>query len=310
MFAMVGGLGTENQQAVRDYLNQQKVPQLYVSTGRATSAPSTSKYPWTIGWQPDYVQEGIISGRYVEGEHPEREDRRPLPERRLRQGLPRRASEGAPAQRAIVASQGYPRNGGAAAVQPLIAQLQRVRRRHVAGHRDADGVDHGARVGVPARLEAGPDRQLGRRHRRVHDGRAAVAGSADAVNGVVSDDLPKDPPNPAYANDPQVKLYKQIMDQVRAVVPEAAGRHALLLRHGEGLHVRQALYRAGKNPTRQSLMNAVAHLTINERSAGSEPGVKLRHVAEERIPDPLPEAASGTTNGHWTEFGDLVRTRR
>ena len=33
VFAMVGGLGTENQQAVRAYLNQRKVPQLYVSTG-------------------------------------------------------------------------------------------------------------------------------------------------------------------------------------------------------------------------------------------------------------------------------------
>ena len=33
VFAMLGGLGTENQLAVRDYLNDKKVPQLYVSTG-------------------------------------------------------------------------------------------------------------------------------------------------------------------------------------------------------------------------------------------------------------------------------------
>jgi branched-chain amino acid transport system substrate-binding protein len=33
VFALVGGLGTEPQQAVRRYLNLNKVPQLYVSTG-------------------------------------------------------------------------------------------------------------------------------------------------------------------------------------------------------------------------------------------------------------------------------------
>ena len=36
VFAIVGGLGTEPQTPVRPYLNQQKVPQLYVSTGATT----------------------------------------------------------------------------------------------------------------------------------------------------------------------------------------------------------------------------------------------------------------------------------
>ena len=36
VFALVGGLGTEQQLAVRAYLNQRKVPQIYVSTGAAT----------------------------------------------------------------------------------------------------------------------------------------------------------------------------------------------------------------------------------------------------------------------------------
>src|SRR5712691_11057799 len=48
VFAMVGGLGTEPQTAVRDYLNQSKVPQLYVSTGATTWGRDYKKYPWTI----------------------------------------------------------------------------------------------------------------------------------------------------------------------------------------------------------------------------------------------------------------------
>ena len=64
-FALVGGLGTEPQQAVEAYLNQQKVPQLFVSTGATTFDHDYAKYPWTIGWQPDYAAEGVIYGKYI-----------------------------------------------------------------------------------------------------------------------------------------------------------------------------------------------------------------------------------------------------
>ena len=49
------------------YLNQQKVPQIYVSTG-ATEWGARDKHashPYTIGWQPDYQAEGAIYGRYI-----------------------------------------------------------------------------------------------------------------------------------------------------------------------------------------------------------------------------------------------------
>ncbi|MCW2963561.1 MAG: amino acid-binding protein, partial [Actinomycetia bacterium] len=61
-FALVGGLGTEPQAAVRQYLNDNKVPQLFVSTGATTFDRDWSQYPWTLGWQPDYEAEGAIYG--------------------------------------------------------------------------------------------------------------------------------------------------------------------------------------------------------------------------------------------------------
>jgi branched-chain amino acid transport system substrate-binding protein len=64
-FALVGGLGTETQTAVRDYLNQQGVPQLFVSTGATTFDRDWAEYPDTLGWQPDYEAEGAIYGKYV-----------------------------------------------------------------------------------------------------------------------------------------------------------------------------------------------------------------------------------------------------
>ena len=64
-FALVGGLGTEPQLAVRQYLNDNKVPQLFVATGATTFDRDFAQYPWTIGWQPDYEAEGAIYGKYI-----------------------------------------------------------------------------------------------------------------------------------------------------------------------------------------------------------------------------------------------------
>ena len=64
-FALVGGLGTEPQLSVRQYLNDNKVPQLFVATGATTFDRDYATYPWTIGWQPDYEAEGAIYGKYV-----------------------------------------------------------------------------------------------------------------------------------------------------------------------------------------------------------------------------------------------------
>ena len=64
VFAMVGALGTPTHTAVLDFLKQNKVPDLFVSSGsRSWNQPD--KYPTTFGWQPDYTIEGKILGDYV-----------------------------------------------------------------------------------------------------------------------------------------------------------------------------------------------------------------------------------------------------
>ena len=65
VFALVGGLGTEAQESVVAYANQQKVPQIYVSTGATEWGAKFNEHPWTIGWQPDYQAEAAIYGRYI-----------------------------------------------------------------------------------------------------------------------------------------------------------------------------------------------------------------------------------------------------
>ena len=62
VFAVVGSLGTEVNQAMQPYLNSAKVPHVLVSTGASDFGKDYKKYPWTIGWQPDYVSEGRLYG--------------------------------------------------------------------------------------------------------------------------------------------------------------------------------------------------------------------------------------------------------
>ena len=57
-------LGTPTNTAIHKYLNQQKVPQLFVATG-ATKWNDPKNYPWTMGWQPSYQGEGHIYAKYV-----------------------------------------------------------------------------------------------------------------------------------------------------------------------------------------------------------------------------------------------------
>jgi branched-chain amino acid transport system substrate-binding protein len=57
-------LGTPTNSAVHKYLNQKKVPQLFVATG-ASKWDDPENYPWTMGWQPNYRNEARIYARYI-----------------------------------------------------------------------------------------------------------------------------------------------------------------------------------------------------------------------------------------------------
>ena len=65
IFADVGSLGTEHNQAIRPMLNQRKIPQILVATGASYWGLQYKQFPWTIGWQPDYIAEGRAYGEWI-----------------------------------------------------------------------------------------------------------------------------------------------------------------------------------------------------------------------------------------------------
>jgi branched-chain amino acid transport system substrate-binding protein len=57
-------LGTPPNSAIHKYMNQKQVPQLFVATG-ASKWGKPKEFPWTMGWQPDYVTEAIIYAKHI-----------------------------------------------------------------------------------------------------------------------------------------------------------------------------------------------------------------------------------------------------
>ena len=67
---LFNSLGTPPNSAVQRYLNQKKVPQLFVATG-ADKWANPKEFPWTIGWQPSYRTEAQIYAKYILSQKPE-----------------------------------------------------------------------------------------------------------------------------------------------------------------------------------------------------------------------------------------------
>src|SRR5436190_9032180 len=69
VFLIFNSLGTASNSAIHKYMNEKKVPQLFVATG-ATKWGDPKHHPWTMGWQPNYQTEGRIYAKDILANHP------------------------------------------------------------------------------------------------------------------------------------------------------------------------------------------------------------------------------------------------
>ena len=64
VFACFNMTGTPCNTAIHRYMNQKKMPQLFIATG-ASKWGNPKEFPWTMGYQPDYHTEGIIYAKHI-----------------------------------------------------------------------------------------------------------------------------------------------------------------------------------------------------------------------------------------------------
>ncbi|MGC2813631.1 MAG: ABC transporter substrate-binding protein [Bradyrhizobium sp.] len=68
---MFGSFGTPSNLVTRDYLNEGRIPQLFVASGDSEWA-NPRAFPWSMGWQPTFRAEGRIYANYIQAAYPER----------------------------------------------------------------------------------------------------------------------------------------------------------------------------------------------------------------------------------------------
>jgi len=70
VLAVTSPLGTPTNSATWHYMNEKKVPQLFIASG-ATKWDDPKGHPWTIGWQPNYQSEGRIYATFIMTDKPD-----------------------------------------------------------------------------------------------------------------------------------------------------------------------------------------------------------------------------------------------
>jgi branched-chain amino acid transport system substrate-binding protein len=68
---MFGSFGTPSNLATRNYLNERRIPQIFVASGDNEWA-NPRAFPWSMGWQPTFRAEGRIYANYIQAAYPER----------------------------------------------------------------------------------------------------------------------------------------------------------------------------------------------------------------------------------------------
>jgi branched-chain amino acid transport system substrate-binding protein len=305
VFAIVGTLGTENNQAIRPFLNQRKVPQILVSTGASYWGLQYKQFPWTIGWQPDYIAEGRAYGVWIARNHPnakiavffQNDDYGKDYLRGLKIGLGSKRS-------LLVSEQSYEVSDTSYA-----SQLARQK---------ATGADTWVLLttaGTPTVRAIATAKALNWKPGTIvinsvsatEAVMAAVVRSvgADFVNGAISTAYLKNPSNPKYANDPIVKQYRTLLARYG---PDGADPNNAFYYYGfaKAYDAVKLLQAAGKNPTRASLMRATQQM--NWVNPYAIKGVRVKTSKTDRFPlsqIKLIRFGSGT----WTEFGPLIKGR-
>jgi len=303
VFAIYNTLGTEQNLAVRSYLNQLKVPQLLVASGASTWGNDYKKYPWTIGYQPSYRGEAAIYGRYLAKTRPkarigilyQNDDYGKELVAGLQRGLGKKA-------KLIVSKQGYDVTD--TDVKSQIARLKSKRvntlmvfatpKFAIQSYSSARLLGWRPLVFVNAVASASNTMTI-----------AALASSKRQTEGSISIAFLKDPVNPRWKGDKAVTLFRSILKKYNG----GEGLTDVYNVYGmsSAFTLVDALKHAGKNPTRASIMRAVTHLN-EHNNPFVLPGIVVETTPTSRFP--ITQARlERYHDGRWVYFGSLVSVR-
>jgi branched-chain amino acid transport system substrate-binding protein len=301
VLAIFNSVGTEHALAIRSYLNDRKVPQLFIGSGVSKLATEHTKYPWSMGYLPSFAGEGAVYGRYIAAHQPkariavlyENSDFGKDMLNGLRHGLGNKGkivgTQAYEVADADVASQMAKLKSAGADTLMLFATPKFA----IFGYVGAFRLGWHPHVYVTS-VSISPDIMK----------IARVATSRKQVEGSVSIAFVKDPTAKRWAKDRTVRLYKSIMQRF---LPSAKPDDVF---NYYGMAVAytmvDTLRKAGRNLTRSGVLKAATHL--DEVNPFLLPGVRIQTSATDYYPMDKVKLAR-YKGGYWTFFGNLVRAR-
>jgi branched-chain amino acid transport system substrate-binding protein len=306
VFAVVGSLGTEVNEAIRPYLNQSRVPHVLVSTGATqfSAQADAKRYPWTMGWQPDYIAEGRLYGIDISRNKPNAKIailyQNDSYGKDYVYGF--KSALGATKVRSqVVAEEAYE------VTQPS-PQSQLVKLRASGANTLLIFVTPRPTIQTYAIIRAlgwKPDIYVNSVSATDTFMTTAVgASSAATVNGSISAAYLKDPANPQWNNDKAVVLYKRLMAKYN---PNGKVTDSLnFYGFAKADTFVRAMYKAGRNPTRASLMRAM--LSFDETRPFLLPSVRLKTATTDRFMISQQQMME-YENGTWRLKGRLIDLR-
>jgi branched-chain amino acid transport system substrate-binding protein len=295
VFAMFNTLGTNNNVAIRSFLNQQGVPQLFVASGATTFGRDAKQYPWTIGYIPTYKAEGEVYARYVLKTKPKAkiavlyqddEYGKDLVSG-LQSGLGKQAKQ-------IVKTVGY--DPTSSDVKSEVAQLK-------ASKANTFMIYAFGKFAIQAFIYAN---QLGW-HPQIFVNDVASATSLmelsppKATEGAISIVFGKDPDSSLWKKDKGMKLFLSIMKRYAAGT-NPNGYYAAGM--ASAYTMVDSLKKAGKNLTRKGVLNAATHLT-EKGNPFVLPGIVVRTTPSFRYPVSQVKLQRWH-KGRWVIFGPLL----
>jgi branched-chain amino acid transport system substrate-binding protein len=295
---MFGSFGTPGNLAVRSFLNERKIPQLFVASGNEEFGDPKA-VPWTMGWQPSFRAQGRIYANYIQAFYPQRKIVVLWQNDQFGRELFKGINEGlGNLTQMILVDIAFEISD--AYLETHVSILKR------------SGAEIFVFAGVPttasqvirltADLQWHPVFILGDAAASI--GTTLSPAGLENATGVISASFLKDPGDPAWKNDPAMKEWLSFMDKYYPKGDKASS--AALYGYAAAETLVQVLKQCGDDLSRENVMRQAAALRDYEPSVVL-PGIKVN--TDPTNFRPIKQMRLVQFDGRtWQPIGDVLET--
>jgi branched-chain amino acid transport system substrate-binding protein len=292
-----GSLGTAANSAIRRYLNDNKVPQIFIAAG-ATKFGDPQHFPWTMAYLPTHQAEAHIYAKHILATRPNAKIALLYQNDDLGKDYLTGLKDGLGAQYANLVLKDASYEVTDPTVDSQIATLQ------------SSGADTFINVST-AKFAAQAIRKAHEIGWRPVQYLAVVASSITAVLkpaglersvGIITATAGKDPNDPRWKDDPGLKQY---LDFIKAYLPVAdVGDTYYGYGYGAAMVLEQVLKQCGNDLSRENIMRQAANLKELELPM-LLPGITVNTAPDNFFP--IRQMQLTRFNGQsWELFGDII----